>query len=177
MPRTPIQSCGVDCLYVCARVSGGEAVTLKALERDLHLGPQGVSAEGLTQACRSNRVACMAVRLVPERLNWCSNPMVLHVNDTHFISFLGWDQGRLLLFDNQIGLFDCTPGWFTAHYRWDGAAIVVGMPSPPILLMLYGPQAGSIACGLAALLLLGRWLLWRRTAARPTPALAAPAPG
>jgi hypothetical protein len=108
MPLTSDLSCGVDSLYVCARLSGRPSVSLATLEGDLHLGPLGVSAEDLTQACRTHGIPNMAVRLAPERLAWCSDPMVLHVNDTHFISYLGWEKDRLLLFDNQLGLFDCT---------------------------------------------------------------------
>jgi hypothetical protein len=155
-PRTPDQSCGVDSLYVCARASGSASLSLAALERDLKPGVNGVSAEELVQTCRTHGIPNLAVRLAPERLAWCNEPMILHVNETHFISFLGWDQEHLLLFDNQIGLFDCTPQWFSAHYRWDGAAVVVGTPSPSILLLIYGPVAAAGFCGAGALLLLGR---------------------
>jgi hypothetical protein len=158
-PSIPDQSCGVDSLYVCARFSGLASLSLASLERDLKLGVHGVSAEELVQACRTHGIPNLAVRLVPERLAWCNGPMILHVNETHFISFLGWDQERLLLFDNQIGLFDCTPQWFSTHYRWDGAALVVGTPSPPVLLLLYGPVAAACVCGAGAILLLGRCFL------------------
>ena len=175
-PRTPAQSCGVDSLYVCARSSGATTLSLANLERDLPLGPHGVTVESLTSACRTHGVSAAAVRLAPERLRWCSSPMLLHVNDDHFISFFGWDEGRLLLFDNQIGLFDCTLEWFDTHYRWDGAALLVGTPSPAVLLLLYGPTFAAGACGVGALLLLGWYFLGKRRFARANAPARAPAP-
>ncbi len=131
-------------------------------------------ADALMQACRKRHLE-HGRAAAPERLAWCSDPMILHVDDTHFISFLGWDHGRLVLFDNQAGLFDCTPQWFAAHYRWDGAALVIGTPSPPVLLLLYGPDAVAVACGAGALFLLGWYFLARRKVGANA-ALKAPAP-
>ncbi len=158
-----------------AHCSGAVSASLADLERDLPPGPHGVSADALMQACRKHGISNMAVRLAPERLAWCSDPMILHVDDTHFISFLGWDHGRLVLFDNQAGLYDCTPEWFAAHYRWDGAALLIGTPSPPILVLLYGPEAAAVACAAGALLLFG-WCVLGRRRAGANAVLKAPSP-
>jgi hypothetical protein len=78
------------------------------------------------------------IRTNMQELDNCACPLIMHVNDNHFITYLGKKEDRLILFDNGIGLFDCTRGWFTKYYRWDGAAIMLGPPSPGMALSMYG---------------------------------------
>jgi ABC-type bacteriocin/lantibiotic exporter with double-glycine peptidase domain len=67
------------------------------------------------------------------RLN---SPAILHVNGNHFIVFLHNDSGRLVFFDNELGLFDITHERFKKRYAWSGNALVLGnVPSNLTLII------------------------------------------
>ena len=51
-------------------------------------------------------------------LRW-NLPAILHVNESHFVAFLGLDGDRLVIFDSSMGLLDCTLGWFRERYQWN----------------------------------------------------------
>ncbi len=103
-------------------------------------------------------------------------PMVLHVNGNHFLALLGTEEGRLVLFDNRVGLLDCTPEWFSQRYRWDGIALAVGTPSPSLLFAVYGPGLLLLACGIGLFAVFLRGMFSRRgVAGQPLPASPIPA--
>ena len=128
MPQTPQLCCGVDCLYVCLRTTGNQRLDLLTLEKGISVGARGVSIETLIDFCKKSGVSARCLRLRVAELKYVSNPLILHVSDNHFIAFLGMENGRLLLFDNGIGLFECSTDWFNDHYEWRATALVIGTP-------------------------------------------------
>lgn len=160
-PPTAAESCGVDSLYVCARLSGARLPSLPELEGKLPTTRAGVTVAALADVCRQHGVRGWVLHVPPRRLSWCDQPMILHVRNEHFVAFLGWDGDRLLVFDNAVGLLDCSPAWFERQYAWRGVAIVVGSPSWGLLLLRFGPTAGIAICAAAAC-----WIAYRILAAR-----------
>jgi prepilin-type N-terminal cleavage/methylation domain-containing protein/prepilin-type processing-associated H-X9-DG protein len=114
------------------------------LERQLPPGPLGVSLDALSEACRSVSVYSTALRMSPAKVRYLGNPMILHVNGSHYIAVLGEEGDRLLIFDNSAGLVDCTRDFFSTQYQWDGVALTVGFPSPHLAAKLYGPRVIAI---------------------------------
>jgi len=131
--------CGVDCLYVCARVCGRHDVTLAELEKELPATAKGVTVEELVRACRRRSLMVTVFRTDVARLGECGFPLLLHVNNRHFIAVLGIEDGSLVLFDSSIGLYDCSPEWFAKQYTWDGVAVMFGPPSPWMTLSMHAP--------------------------------------
>jgi hypothetical protein len=160
-PPTAEECCGVDSLYICARVAGARLPSLPELESKLPATRLGVSVAALADVCREHGVAGWVLRLPPPRLSWCDQPMILHVRNGHYVAFLGWDGDRLLVFDNAVGLFDCSPAWFERQCEWRGVAIAVGSPSWRLLLLRFGPTAGIAICAAAAC-----WIAYRILAPR-----------
>jgi hypothetical protein len=164
VPPTPQHWCGVDSLYVCLRAGGRTDVSLRAIEDDLRPGPDGVSLEALRATCERLGSRAEAVRFDPPKLSEAGIPMLLHVNDSHYVAVLGKRDDRYTFFDNRVGLFDCPEDYFQEHYRWDGVALLIGPRSPAIAFRLYGPWvllASGAAVGLAVCVGYRRgW--WRR---------------
>lgn len=156
VPPTPSVSCGIDCLYVGLRLSGKEDVTLAFLEKELPLGPHGISVEAMAESGRRRNVTVTTIRTSLDAIAGCGNPTVLHVNSNHFVVLLGSEDGRLVLFDNGVGLFDCTPDYFLARYKWEGVALVFGPLPPSILLSLHGPALALLFGGLTCFCLVLR---------------------
>jgi len=128
--RATQRTCGEECLYLCMASAGGTAVPLGEIEKKIRVGPRGVSLQQLLDVAESTGTRVNGVKTDLDRLARSGVPAVLHVNGDHFVSLLGEESGRLVLFDNRIGLFDCTHAWFWEHYAWDGSALVFGdMPS------------------------------------------------
>jgi len=156
--------CGVDSLYVFLGAAGRTGVSLAELEKELPPGPQGVSVDALAQACGARGLYITAMRTTVDSLQSCAYPMILHVNGTHFITLLGADTDRIVVFDNGIGLFECSPQWFREHYAWDGAALMLGPPSPAMLVSMYGPLLLAVIGTCALALVLGTKLKAARRA-------------
>ena len=129
MVPTPSQTCGLHSLYVCAKVAGKSFVNVRELhETAAPLDPRGTKASDLLKWARDYDLPVEALRTDAQTLKRWRLPAVLHVNGNHYIALLGEEDGRLVVFDNNIGLFDCSTQWFENRYRWDGVAIVVGDP-------------------------------------------------
>src|SRR5438132_6235502 len=137
-PLAPQDSCGADSLYVCLRCAGYEGISLALVENQLPLTPRGVSVASLSQACQAWNIPATAFRMEPSGLLSCDNCMILHVNEDHFVAFLGTVEGRLLLFDNGIGLFECAQDHFRSRYKWDGDGLIVGRLTPYMATRFYG---------------------------------------
>jgi LPXTG-motif cell wall-anchored protein len=160
---TPERCCGMDSLYVCLGLVEPGRVKLKALEEELSPGPKGLSVEELSVACRARGISVMAVRTDLEKLKRLQNPMILHVGQSHFIAFLGFKEGKLLIFDNSTGLFECTPELFNRVYSWQGVALIIGTPSPYAVLLRY--QTPGLF--LAGIVLAGGIFFFQRKRRRP----------
>ena len=49
------------------------------------------------------------------------------MDGSHFIAFLREQiDGRIRVFDSDVGEYVCTVRWFQSRYEWDGTAIVIG---------------------------------------------------
>jgi hypothetical protein len=165
-PPTPIQSCGVDSLYVCFKSIGDKTVTLSDLEGELFPGSRGVPVAALEECCSKHQISYTAIRMDKKLLAQQNSPMVLHVNDNHFIAFLGRDGDRFLVFDNSVGLYDCSPDWFQQGYRWDGTALVVGNLPRSLAVRYYAPYIVPVLCtGSLA------FILWRFIRLRNQPSI------
>ncbi len=145
------QYCGVDGLYVGLRASGqAPDVSLAQIEADTPLGPSGVSLDSLVETARKHRVSATVIRTDLARVAKWGNPALLHVRGQHYVTLLGMDGDRLLVFDNAIGLFDCTPEWFDERYKWEGIALVLGDPPPELFIRTHGAELiyGAIGAGI-----------------------------
>lgn len=151
VPPTPARACGVDCLYTCLRALGNEGLSLADLEKQLPPGPQGVSLESIRSVCRANGVRATPVRTDLNQLKAITNPVILHVNDSHYLALLGWEDGRMIVFDNVVGVYDCTPERWSSWYEWGGTALILGTPPPRVVLSLYGPSLLLAAGGVGLL--------------------------
>lgn len=131
MVPTPSQTCGLHSLYLCAKAGGYPFISIRELhQRAAPLDARGVQASDLVKWGREYGLEVEAVRADLAALHRWHLPAILHVNGNHYIVLTGWDKGRLVVFDNNYGLADCSPKWFQEHYRWDGIALVVGHPPP-----------------------------------------------
>jgi hypothetical protein len=162
-PPTPVQSCGEDSLYVCLKMIGTKAITLGILEEDLSPGPRGVPLSAIERCCRKHSINCVALRVDKDNAFPHGAPMILHVNGDHFIAVLGQDGDRLRIFDNVVGLYDCTKVWFRQAYRWDGTALVVGtMPMSLVFRLFAGPMI-IVMCGAGM-----SFVLWKMSRGKAT---------
>lgn len=163
-PASNEESCGIDTLYLCAKIQAYEG-SLQRLEEMLPLDKRGVSLASLDEAARSNGVQGELLHTDLARLQRWRLPAILHVNDSHFIGFVGTtEEGLLLLFDNAVGLLDCTPEWFDERYRWGGDALVMGAVPRAWHESLFSPWV--LIPGSVTLLLLVP-ALWRKPSPRP----------
>src|SRR5205823_14883473 len=121
---------------------------------------KGVSVEDLSKACQSRDVNVMVVKTDLEKLMRMKNPIILHVGQSHFIALLGQKDGKLLIFDNGTGLFECTPELFRRVYSWQGVALIVGTPSPYAVLLRYATHL-LVLSGLVLAVII--FLLQRKT--------------
>jgi len=151
-PASP-QYCGIDSLFVGLRLMGNRAATVRQLEEDLPVGANGVSVEAIAAAAEKNGVTATVVRADVNQIARWGNYAILHVQGGHFVTFLGIENGRIILFDNSVGVIDCTQEWFEKHYAGDGTAILLGPPPPEIVLRRHWVKIGVVGslvlCGLA----------------------------
>ncbi|MBY0231888.1 MAG: hypothetical protein K2W96_21610 [Gemmataceae bacterium] len=145
-PPSNAESCGIDTLYLCARIGDAEG-SLRELDEAIPLSRDGASLAALAEAARSRGLRAELLNTDLARLQRWRLPAVLHVDGRHFIGYVGTtDEGRLLLFDNGAGLIDCDPAWFAERYRWRGDCLVVGDVPSPWLAGLLDPWFAVPAC-------------------------------
>jgi prepilin-type N-terminal cleavage/methylation domain-containing protein len=114
-----------------------------------------------------------ADRLGPVR--GVGNRAVLHVQGWHYIALLGTDGERLVVFDDAVGVLDCTREWFQARYQWDGVALILGPPPPEVVLVTRWPGVAFLAAGgLGVFVALRRF---RAAGCAAPPGRIAPVPG
>lgn len=85
-PPTPTLSCGADSLYVCARLTGDKSLQLADLERQLQVGPRGVSLDSLVEVAKANCLEATAYDMPAEGVGRLPLPAICHVNDNHYIA-------------------------------------------------------------------------------------------
>ena len=117
-------TCAADSLYFLLKAEGKSSEGERTL-RDMMLpGYHGVSAEQLMAVANQRGLPVEGIRTDLDSLRQQPAPAILHVNGNHYIVLAGVDGDRLVVFDNRIGLFDCTQDWFNRTYNWEGEAIV-----------------------------------------------------
>jgi ABC-type bacteriocin/lantibiotic exporter with double-glycine peptidase domain len=156
---TPQPLCGVYSFYVCARALGSTDLTVQGLQQELApIGPQGVSLQRLAELAASQQIPSRAVILDVHQLVETDQPTILHVNQHHFIAFLGSRDTRLILFDSRFGLISCSVDKFVDLYNWEGTALVFGPPAPWWERFLQWPTIGLLAAGVLLATLAGRMI-------------------
>jgi ABC-type bacteriocin/lantibiotic exporter with double-glycine peptidase domain len=130
------------------------------LEQILPTTRDGVSAAQIVEAGGKLGLRVEPLHLDLSALEVLQKPAILHVDGSHFIAVLRFTDGHLVVFDNTIGLFECTPAWFHSHYQWNGLALVFGelrhawfqlFRWPTIL-----PFAASILCLVCVIIMVKR---------------------
>lgn len=144
--RVPVPSrrtCGAESLCFALKVAGHGHIRLAEIEGSLPVGYHGVSAAAVAELCRSRNVPVQAVHTTLSGLNAYPAPAILHVNDSHFVVVVRSVGGRVLLFDNTVGLLDCPRGWFQRRYSWRCEALVL-CEAPPVFLSLFQDRRGLL---------------------------------
>jgi ABC-type bacteriocin/lantibiotic exporter with double-glycine peptidase domain len=141
------RTCGAEALRFCLLASGRSTPTLAEIQKQMPLGYEGVSAADMAELCRSLGVPARGVRTTLTELARAPTPSILHVDDSHFIVLVGLEGDRVVLFDNTIGLFDCTRDWFRQYYKWRGDALVLGPRTEPLWFFLRSPWSVLLSAG------------------------------
>ncbi len=123
---------------------------MQQLEKELAVSAKGVSLEDLQRVCHRRGVHVTTLRTDLHHLRACATPSILHVNENHFVAVLGWEDDRLVLFDNVNGVIECSPEWFFDRYEWDGVVLMYGPPSPMMAASLYAPVLGIVLGAISA---------------------------
>lgn len=161
------RTCAAETLCFCLLLQGRSAPSLAEMEKQLPIGYEGVSAAEMAKLCESAGVPIRARQTTIPDLALLSSPSILHVEDSHFIVFVRLDGDRLVLFDNMIGLLDCSRGWFRERYQWRGTALVLGERTTPLWFLLRSPWPVAFSAGLFATML-GLHMLLAHAAKRET---------
>lgn len=159
-PAASPQYCGIDSLYVGLLASGKSSVQLRQLEGDMPLGADGVDVEKVLEETRKNGVMATAVQADLEQLSRWKSPAILHVQNKHFITFLGIEGDRVVLFDNAVGVLDCSTDFFSYRYGNTYTAVLLGVPPPEVFLRVRATEI--IICVTVAALLVAALVLRRR---------------
>jgi ABC-type bacteriocin/lantibiotic exporter with double-glycine peptidase domain len=122
------QECGIESLYVCLRNAGIDHPDLEKMRKELITNSNGLSASSLIAYAKNFDVHLYPAKVNLKTLTKWNIPAILHVDDDHFIVFLGMDRQRMLIFDNGIGYYDSTPEWFEKHYQWNNTALLLKKP-------------------------------------------------
>ncbi len=118
------QECGIESLYLLLRQQGVESISYGDLKNRIPMTSQGVCASDLTETASLLQCELEAIKINLDTLLSRNKPAILHVNGDHFIVFLHIENSRLVLFDSEIGLYDCSSQWFSRHYLWEGTVLV-----------------------------------------------------
>jgi hypothetical protein len=172
VPLNPPLTCGQDSLFVSCQAIGRDDVRLRDIVAAMPAGPHGVNLEDMLKFCRTWSIDARVVRYPAGALESVPAPAVLHVQDGHFITYLGGEAetNRFRLFDNSTGLLECDAEWFAARMKWDGVALVFTSPDQ---LWRFAPAAagvGALMIGAAGIPLTRRRLARTRGGA-PRPGL------
>jgi ABC-type bacteriocin/lantibiotic exporter with double-glycine peptidase domain len=120
---------------------------LEKMRKELITTPDGLSATSLITYAQKFGVNIYPVQVSLFSLMKWNIPAILHVDDDHFIVFLGMENQRVLVFDNGIGYYDATPEWFEKHYQWSHTALLLKKP-PAIIYVLFDSVFLSVMLGI-----------------------------
>lgn len=162
------RTCAAETLRFCLLLQDRSAPSLAEMEKRLPLGYEGVSAVEMAKLCESADISIRAIQTTLPDLALLASPSILHVEDSHFIVFVRLEGDRLVLFDNMIGLLDCSRKWFHEHYQWRGTALVLGERTTPLWFLLRSPWPVAFSAGLFVTMF-GLHLLLARGQTRGTP--------
>ncbi|MDR1382534.1 MAG: hypothetical protein LBJ67_01605 [Planctomycetaceae bacterium] len=129
------QECGIESLYICLRNAGIDNFDLERMRKELITKSNGLSASSLIAYAKNFDVNLYPVKVNLTSLIKWNIPAILHVDDDHFIVFLGMDRQRMLVFDNGVGYYDSTPEWFEKHYQWNNTALL--LQKPPSIFQMF----------------------------------------
>jgi hypothetical protein len=160
-PSTSRRYCGIDSLYVCCQHSASFQGSIAEMERRINVTSEGSTAEELVAAASSFGCRVTPVQATLDQVLAWNQPAVLHVNGKHFISFLGGRDGRMWIFDNSAGLYDCDRAWFDGFYKFDGTTLVLGAIPQPWFLWLSSQYFIPACLGLLAIAVLARYTVFR----------------
>lgn len=119
-------SCAVDSLYVCLQVQGSLKQRLREIDEEMPAGPLGNSFGQILDYCLRHDVHARLEKMDEIDLYKLSGPTIFHVNDNHFIAIFPNQNGRILAFDNRVGLFECDNSIFARQYTSQGHVLVFG---------------------------------------------------
>jgi hypothetical protein len=148
------------------KTNGDLRHSLSQLEQELPPTSQGVAISSIAKYCDENAIPVTVIRTTFSRLTEYHLPAILLVNENHFITLVGTEDDRLVVFDSAYGLVDCTPEWFSKRYNWDGTAIVHGSSLPDFLASEYVLVGSLFVTALSCGCL---FLMFRRGAPKDTP--------
>lgn len=126
-PQSDFRTCGTDALFLCIS-SLGKTVDIEQLRDLAPTRRQGCSMDDMVSAARALETEAQPISTSLSSLRRFQRPAVLHVNENHFIAYLGEKKGQMVLFDNQVGVFSCSIRTFKKRYRWSGTALRLGSP-------------------------------------------------
>jgi ABC-type bacteriocin/lantibiotic exporter with double-glycine peptidase domain len=148
------QECGIESLYICLRNAGIDNPDLEKMRKELITKSNGLSASSLIAYAKNFDVDLFPVKVNLSSLIRWNIPAILHVDENHFIVFLGMDHQRMLFFDNGIGYYDSTPEWFKKHYQWNNTALLLKKPPSAFQILFNSVFLSAIFVVLIGIILL-----------------------
>jgi len=132
--------CGVYCLHGAARALGVDADLSQLIQPDFISSQAGSSIDDLKLAGKSLNLSISSLfGLGLSSLTRAETPLILHVSPTgvegsytHWMLFLGIEDGKAVIHDGPGGLLHCELDSIMA--RWDGIALAVSHPNIPTAL-------------------------------------------
>lgn len=161
-PAAPVLACAADSVFVSIRTIASTGPNLDEIANTLPSTVQGISVDDIVRFCRAKSFPAMALKTNLRGLQLIGAPTILFVNRRHFIVYLGDTMGQMKIFDNALGLIECTSEWFSKAYAWDGTSIVIGQLPLSIAVQLHWREIAYAVVILCVCLLLVRWRLGTR---------------
>jgi ABC-type bacteriocin/lantibiotic exporter with double-glycine peptidase domain len=158
-PLSRRQSCGADSLFVCFQRLGVNS-DLGALDTELRYSVDGTNLQLIADAASRRNVVVTPVSAGIDHLIGWQMPAVLHVGEAHFIAFLGGRGDRIVVFDNALGVLECSREWFATRYKYAGIALLCGN-TPSVFQTVLTDRYALPFLGAAVVFVSEAWR-WRR---------------
>ena len=151
-PMFEAKTCGPDTLFVVTKQAGFD-ISLDDIRKNITLTRSGCTFKDISSCLDQLGINHSSRRIsIGQMASWAP-PSVLHVNESHFVGYLGpaADGNGIMVFDNRTGVLRLTTTEFQRRYDWDGSAIILGgEPSFAARMLNSGPLSGMAALGLVA---------------------------